>query len=133
MNFATFKVPSMAKVESRVRPRDDVELPPPTDEQQAIVDFVRKNPTANIMINAYAGTGKSTTLEMVDEVLPKKPALYLVFNKDAAKKAEKRFPSTTSVRTLNSLGHRVWMKQVSGVTLNGKKSWDILKQVGEDL
>lgn len=133
MNFATFKVPSMAKVESRVRPRDDVELPPPTDEQQAIVDFVRSNPTSNIMINAYAGTGKSTTLEMVDEVLPKKPALYLVFNKDAAKKAEKRFPSTTSVRTLNSLGHRVWMKQVSGVTLNGKKSWDILKQVGEDL
>lgn len=133
MNFATFKVPEMAKVETRVRPRDDIELPPPTAEQQAIVDFVRDNPDKNVMINAYAGTGKSTTLEMVDAVLPKKPALYLVFNKDAAKKAEKRFPSTTQVRTLNSLGHRVWMKNVSGVNINGKKSWDILKQVGEDL
>lgn len=132
MNFATFKVPEMAKVQFRPR-APSTDRPTPTDEQQAIIDFVKANPSANIMINAYAGTGKSTTLEMVDEVLPKKPALYLVFNKDAAKKAEKRFPPSTSVRTLNSLGHRVWMKTVSGVNINGKKSWDILKEVGEDL
>jgi len=132
MNFATFKVPEMAKVESRVRPPPS-DRPSPTEEQQSIVDFVKANPSTNVMINAYAGTGKSTTLEMVDDVLPSKPALYLVFNKDAAKKAEKRFPSTTTVRTLNALGHRVWMKSVSGVNLDGKKSWDILKEVGSDL
>jgi DNA helicase II / ATP-dependent DNA helicase PcrA len=131
MTFARFKVPVMAATASRhVR---DIDTPAPTAEQKAIVDFVHQNRDTNIMINAYAGTGKSTTLEMVEAVLHHKPTLYLVFNKDAAKKAEKRFPSSTSVRTLNSLGHRVWMKTVSGVTINGKKSWDIIKEVGSDL
>ena len=129
--FARFKVPVMAATASRhVR---DIDTPAPTAEQATIIDFVASNRDTNIMINAYAGTGKSTTLEMVEAVLHHKPTLYLVFNKDAAKKAEKRFPSSTSVRTLNSLGHRVWMKTVSGVNINGKKSWDIIKEVGSDL
>lgn len=130
MNFATFKVPDSVKMETK--PRVVTDRPEPTSEQIAIIDAVRTT-SSNIMINAYAGTGKSTTLEMVDDVIKSKPAAYLVFNKDAALKAKKRFPGSTKVMTLNGLGHGVWMKTVSGVQVNAKKSWDIIRDVASDL
>lgn len=60
------------------------------------------------MIEALAGTGKTTTLEMIETVVPTKPILYLAFNRKVADDAAKRMSSTTSVRSFNGMGHRVW-------------------------
>lgn len=100
----------------------------PTDEQTHILSLARG--TDNLMITALAGTGKTTTLEMVDKAVTTKPALYLVFNKANAKDAEKRMQSTTTVRTFNSLGHRIWAASCGkNLSLDPKKTAEILRSL----
>ena len=65
-----------------------------TQEQKNIIDTVHD--TAPIVkVNAYAGTGKTTTLvEVVKEIrrtYPDSRILYLVFNKMMAKEAQRKF------------------------------------------
>jgi len=101
----------------------------PTDEQVAIVDQILEN-DGNLMIRSLAGTGKTSTLELIQSVIDIKPVLYAVFNKRNADEAEDKFPSTTTIRTWNGLGHRVWMKSVTNkVTLNGKKIAEQLREL----
>jgi superfamily I DNA/RNA helicase len=78
-----------------------------TDEQDAIL-AIAQSTKSNLMISALAGTGKTSTLEMVERAVPRGPVLYLVFNKKNADEASKRMLSTTTVRTFNSMGHRIW-------------------------
>src|SRR5258705_8891325 len=101
----------------------------PTEEQERIVEAV-KGTEENLVINALAGTGKSTTLEMVQNASLQQPILYLAFNKRIAEEAEKKFSSTTTVRTLNSLGHRIWAKtNASKLSLDPKKTQTLLRQM----
>jgi len=84
------------------------EKPKPTDEQVQIMDKLRLTEDP-IFGNALAGTGKTTTAEMMIRSLPKtRPILYLAFNRTIVKEAEERMPDNCKVQTLNSLGHRVW-------------------------
>lgn len=82
---------------------------PPTDEQLSIISAVQSTKD-NIMIRAYAGCGKTATLELIDKACSTRPKLYLAFNKSVAVKAakEQRMHSTTTIRTFNSIGHRIW-------------------------
>jgi len=74
----------------------------PTKEQQQIVaSEVGKQDL--LVLNAYAGTGKTTTLEFYARAWPAKRFLYLCFNSDAAQRAKKRFPKNTECRTTHSL------------------------------
>lgn len=113
----------------------------PTDEQTHILDLSTKS-RDNLQINALAGAGKSSTLRMIARASKTKPILYLVFNKRNAQEIEystkakgdealARMPNYVTVRTLNSLGHRIWAQtQPSGnLTLNTKKSNDLLKTI----
>jgi F-box protein 18 (helicase) len=104
---------------------------PPTEEQNVIIRKVKES-TSNIVINALAGTGKTTTLEMVQTASKQQPILYLAFNTKVAKEAEEKFSSTTTVRTLNSLGHRVWMANRS-INLNPKKTQDLLRDMIKEM
>lgn len=104
----------------------------PTEEQQHILEVARTQ-TSNVMIRALAGTGKTATLEMIDRAVSTKPILYLVFNKRNAKEAEKRMLSTTTVRTFNSLGHRIWARSCGkSLSLNTRKTQDILRGMIQD-
>jgi superfamily I DNA/RNA helicase len=49
----------------------------PTEEQQAILDATGRV----LLINARAGTGKTTTLRMIASAHPDQKILYLVFNR----------------------------------------------------
>lgn len=102
----------------------------PTDEQVEIVSSATGS-DKNLMINALAGTGKTSTLEMIEHAVSTRPILYLVFNKKNAEEAEDRLLSTTTVRTFNSLGHRIWSKACAknNLSLNAKKSSDILREL----
>lgn len=94
---------------------------PPTDEQTAILSAATSTST-NLMIQAYAGTGKTSTLEMIDAAVKVQPHLYLCFNKAIANEASKRMRSTTTVRTFNSLGHRIWAQYcASNLKLDTRK------------
>jgi DNA helicase-2/ATP-dependent DNA helicase PcrA len=99
--------------------------PTPTHEQADILDFIRSS-KSNLMIRAYAGCGKTSTLEMIDEASSIRPKLFLCFNKEIAKQAKDKMSSTTSIRTFNSIGHTIWSDTIAKkLTLNPKKILEI--------
>lgn len=106
---------------------------PPTDEQQTILDTA-KSSKSNIMLNALAGTGKTSTLEMLEGVVKQKPILYLVFNKRNADEAKERMLGTTSVKTFNALGHGIWAGVIGrSPSLNSKKTYEIFKGICDEV
>ncbi len=106
--------------------------PPPTAEQEHILSLVSLT-TSNLIINALAGSGKTTTLEMIQDVL-NPPVLCLAFNRRIADVMVKRFKSTTTVRTFNGLGHRIWSTACARrVSLDPKKTPDLLKELIKEL
>lgn len=105
----------------------DAQAKPPTSEQVHIMDLARST-NDNLMLNALAGCGKTTTLELIEGVVKAKPLLYLCFNRRNAKEAEERMASTTSVRTFNGLGHRIWTSAIGKRPVpDSNKSRDILR------
>lgn len=101
----------------------------PTPEQTAILSAGATD-SGHIMIRALAGTGKTATLEMLAGVVPKKPLLYLVFNKRNADEAKKRMATTTAVKTFNGLGHSIWGGQVNKrLGVESGKVGDILREI----
>lgn len=98
----------------------------PTSEQSHILSLVRDT-KSNILINAYAGTGKTTTLEMIERATKQAPILYLCFNRRIADEAKTRMLSTTSVKTFNSIGHTIWSRSIGkNLSLDAKKSQKLL-------
>lgn len=100
----------------------------PTAEQTHIITLA-KTTSDNIMIEALAGSGKTKTLEMIEAAVDTKPILYLCFNKKVADDATRRMASTTTVRTFNSLGHRVWAAYTKSFKPDARKIPDLLRVV----
>lgn len=104
----------------------------PTPEQQAIIEAARSSHD-NLLINALAGSAKTTTLELVCNALTTIPILSLAFNRRIADEMKKRLPGHVEVRTLNSLGHSVWQQTVGKrLTVDTGKMYGILKGVIDD-
>jgi DNA helicase II / ATP-dependent DNA helicase PcrA len=101
----------------------------PTDEQQAIIDAARDRPES-ILVRAYAGCAKSTTLEMLAHALPPTPALALAFNKKIADELSKRFPPHFQIKTMNGLGHSAWGRALGRrLVLDDKKLGKIVTKI----
>lgn len=105
----------------------------PTEEQQEIIKAVAEG-SQSLMISAYAGTAKSTTLEMAAPGV-KTPALALAFNKKIATELQDRLPSNFKARTLNSLGHLAWIRanSLTRVNLDGRKLGKVVSAVARDM
>ena len=82
---------------------------PPTPEQAAII-YAAGHSTASLMISAYAGTAKTTTIEMLASHLKTPSVLALAFNVKIKQELEARLPKTFTVKTMNGLGHSAWAK-----------------------
>jgi superfamily I DNA/RNA helicase len=76
----------------------------PTDEQCALIDGAIKG--EDLVVQAGAGAGKSSTVRGACAAMEGKSILYLVFNKTAQLEAQKTFPGNTDCRTVHSLAHR---------------------------
>lgn len=101
----------------------------PTSEQSHILSLTTST-SANLLINAYAGTGKTTTLELLERATSTRPILYLVFGSKNAEDARKRMLSTTTVRTANAFGHRVWASSINkALKVDPKKTATILRGI----
>lgn len=77
-----------------------------TKEQSLIINSGKKN----IVVQALAGTGKTTTLVETALNNPNTKYLYLAFNKAIVEEAERKFPSNVTVKTVHSLAYG-WFKQ----------------------
>lgn len=75
----------------------------PTDEQQAIVDAAKTG--AHLVIQAGAGTGKTSTCRMVARAL-RKPMVYIAYNKAIKDEAARSFPPYVRCSTSHGLAFR---------------------------
>lgn len=73
----------------------------PTTEQAAIIAAAATG--KNLVIQAGAGTGKTSTLRMVASELSGSSVLYVAYNRTIAKEAAASFPAGVTCRTAHSL------------------------------
>jgi hypothetical protein len=75
----------------------------PTPEQRTIQDaFDTGN---DLVVQAGAGTGKTSTLRMLATSAPTRRGLYIAFNKSIQTEAETSFPISVRARTMHSLAY----------------------------
>jgi|GEM_PF-1486590 F-box protein, helicase, 18 len=90
----------------------------PTIEQQEILDNMSKY--TSVKINAFAGTGKTSTLLMIADKLKNDKILYLAFNNSIAEEGKKKFPSNVKSVTTHSLAYQAIKKETT-LDLNNLK------------
>jgi hypothetical protein len=81
----------------------------PTAEQQAIVEAYSQ--AKNLVIEAGAGTGKTSTLRMTAAARPERRATYIAYNRAIADDARRSFPPNVQCATAHSLAFRAVGRQ----------------------
>lgn len=106
----------------------------PTDEQCAIISAVADPAAASVMVEAGAGTAKSTTLQLAAPGI-RIPALGLAFNRAIAKELQPKLPSNFTVKTFNGLGYGAWIRANPSVTrfeMDERKLGKLVSQTAKD-
>jgi len=86
-----------------------------TNQQKEILESVKKY--RSIKINAFAGTGKTTTLKLISETYKEKRILYLAFNSAIKNEASLIFPNNTYIKTTHGLAFGA-IKKHTAIDLN---------------
>jgi len=76
-----------------------------TEEQKAVIKALEQ--ADKVKVNAYAGTGKTTTIKACAEVFKGKNILVLAFNKSVANELKEKLGSNCVVYTLHGLAYRL--------------------------
>lgn len=82
----------------------------PSKYQQAIFDWV-VNGSGNGVVQAVAGSGKTTTLREAAKLIPNRIKV-VCFNKAVAEELQKKMPHNVECATLNSVGHGAWVRHL---------------------
>lgn len=103
----------------------------PTEEQAEAIR--RAASGGSIMLQAFAGCAKSSTLEMMAPQI-REPALALAFNKKIALDIGQRLPGNFQAKTLNGLGHSAWAGFLGGrrLQLTEGKQGRLVTQVAKE-
>lgn len=109
---------------------------PPSKEQNAIAEALI-NTAQNLLIDAKAGAGKTTTIQLLIKLVllinPNATILLIAFNKVIVEELKERIKDhRVEIRTSHSLGMKIlndrrYRKGDRRVTLNGDKAADALK------
>ena len=109
---------------------------------QAIDDYTAGNDVTNAVVQAVAGSGKTTTIVAFANLIPTSMnAIFLAFNKAIADELKERLPRHVGARTLNSLGFGILRRYVEGLEqsgdirglepvrgwTDGRKTWKIIR------
>ncbi|WP_281901540.1 AAA family ATPase [Phytohabitans aurantiacus] len=87
---------------------------PPTTQQQRIIDSYQAGHT--IAVQALAGTGKTSTLQMLAAVRPETRVAYIAFNRSIADEAQRKFGRNVRADT----SHAFAREALDGTPLRGK-------------
>lgn len=101
-----------------------------SEEQQAIIN---QPPDRTIVVEAAAGSGKTTTLVDYANHWNKKRGLYLAFNKDIASHAQHRFPPWVRAQTTHSYAYKALGISRYADRLKGRINRQMIRQAGIDL
>jgi DNA helicase II / ATP-dependent DNA helicase PcrA len=115
---------------------DHAPLPPEhplSPQQEAVIDFVR-NREGNAILEAVAGSGKTTTLIETCKYL-RGPTAFAAFNKAIADEIGRKLLAVKAPRgiraaTFHSFGFQAWRKVAPRVRVEGKKMRDIGRKEG---
>lgn len=105
----------------------------PSKYQQNVFDFI-ENGRGDLVIEAVAGSGKTTTLVQASKLVNGR-SLFLAFNKHIAETLKDRMPNF-ECKTIHSLGYWALRNNFSGSRLpklNNYKYWDIADSLIEDV
>ena len=105
-----------------------------TEEQRAIVEADIPQ-GGSLVVRAYAGTGKTFTLQRFAEARPTDRLLYLAYNKAIQLDAEGRMPQHVTSRTTHSLAFREHglPYQKAGQLKGNVPLWRVAKLLGVDV
>lgn len=99
----------------------------PSSYQQAIFDFI-SNGSGSAVIEAVAGSGKTTTVLECLKLIPRNQSvLMLAFNKSIADELKTKAPDHVDVKTFNALGHNILGQRIQRPSLESNKMRKIVK------
>lgn len=102
---------------------------PPTPEQATIIEAFGTG--TDLVIQAGAGAGKTTTLRLLAQSAPRRRGLYIAYNRAIATDAAATFPSSIGCSTAHSLAYRAigqaYRKRLNGGRVPAK---DIARRLG---
>lgn len=105
----------------------------PSTYQQAIFDFIQTG-TGNAVVNAVAGSGKTTTIVKGLGLIPEaenKQIYFLAFGKAIADEIRSRVPAYVNVSTLHSLGAKALLRSRKSI-FDEKKVWKTTDMLRND-
>ena len=115
----------------------------PTTEQERIFTFIQKRPE-NILIKAYAGTGKTFTIVEASKLIPKdKSITFLAFNKHIQEELKTKLPEHIRCYTTYGLGTSAIKRKygdkikfdefkIDKIIQSKIKGWDLESEFKED-
>lgn len=89
----------------------------PTSEQSNCVDAFSTG--KRLRINAYAGTGKTATLQLLAKSTNRLGS-YMAFNKSIADEARRKFPRTVECSTTHSLAYKALINKFGSEKMTGR-------------
>lgn len=93
--------------------------------QEDIWKFIETG-SGNGLVNAVAGSGKTTTIvKGIERVNKNSSVAMFAFNKSIVEELKKKIPTGADIRTLHSLGMSTLMKKIGGSKVNGRKQMGI--------
>jgi DNA helicase-2/ATP-dependent DNA helicase PcrA len=100
----------------------------PSKYQQAIYDWVKENKSKALVVEACAGSGKTTTIvEALNIISPDKEVLFVAFNTHIADELNKRTPENVTALTYHKLGLRAIQANVGRVDIKDYKLSNMFK------
>lgn len=101
----------------------------PSIYQQRVFDFIQRG-SGSAIINAVAGSGKTTTIVKATELIPASQSVtFLAFNKKIATELQSRVPAHVKAATFHSQGFSAWRRFSDGsVTVDGDKLRNLVKR-----
>jgi len=100
----------------------------PSSYQVKIFEFVEKG-KGNGLVNAVAGSGKSTTLIQAAKLLPTRNALFVAFNKSIAEELKKKLNNLMEAKTIHALGLQIVKSELTELKTDEKKYKTIVAQL----
>jgi len=106
-----------------------------SEYQKDIFNWVQ-NDTGNAIIQAYAGSSKTTVLVECANLIKTGNNLFVAFNKKIQLELQEKLPDSMKAMTLHALGYSLIMSQITvgnKVDIDNKKVMNILKSMNLDI